>query len=149
MEEGFKTVDQILIEIAKEEGMSLKEVRDIWSHQKIYIKKQMEKEAVYSIFIPYIGTLSLNVKQYTKEIKGKAKIFYKEFIEKVEKLKVHANYSEYANSHNRITGVNRIARYIIAHYETGVLKSKKILEHKKCWEIISKYSNGAFKKNKE
>jgi hypothetical protein len=148
MKEGFKTVEEILLEVAKEEGMTLKEVKDVWDHQKVYIKKKMEQENVYSIFLPSIGTLSLNVKQYTKEIKGKARSFYKDFINKVDNLVKHDNYSEYKNAHKKITGVNRLARYIVAHYETGIAKSKKILEHKKCWEIISKYSNGAFKKNK-
>jgi hypothetical protein len=148
MKEGFKTVEEILLEVAKDEGMTLKEVNDVWKHQKVYIKKQMEKEGVYSIFLPSIGTLSLNVKQYTKEIKGKAKSFYKDFINKVEKLLQHEKYSEFGNAHKKVTGVNRLARYIIGHYDTGIKRTKKIIEHKNCWDIITKYSNGAFEKNK-
>lgn len=146
MKEGYKTVDEILLEVAKEEGMTLKETKDLWNHQKEYIKKQMEKEDVYSIFLPFIGTLSLNVKQYIKEVKGKKKSFYANFISKVEKLLNHENYLEYNNSHKRVTGVNRLARYIVSKYITEEVKSKKIIEHKKCWEVIGKYSNGSFNK---
>lgn len=149
MKEGFKSVDEILLEVAKEEGLSIREIKDIWRHQKVYVKKRMEQEGVYAIFIPYIGTLSLNIKQYTKEVKGKTKTFYKDFIDKVKLLITHEEYSMYKNAHKKITGVSRLARYIINHYNTGLKKSRSIIEHKKCWDIISKHSNGAFEKNKE
>ncbi len=146
MKEGFKNVKDILKEVAEEEGLSVKEINDLWRHQKIYIKKQQSLKGVYSIFLPFIGTLSLNVKQAEKEIKGKSKEFYKEFLEKIKLLKLHPNYREYSNAHKKVTGVNRLARYVIRNYDTGIEKTKKILLHKQCWDIISKYSNKIFKK---
>lgn len=149
MKEGFKTVDEILAEIGEEEGMSLKEMKDLWGHQKKYIQKQMDTEGVYAIFLPYIGTLSINVKQFTKEIKNKTRSIYKDFIDKVFNLKNHENYTKFGNAHKRVTGVNRLTRYIISNYYTGIEKSKNILINNKCWSIIEKYSNGGYKKREE
>ena len=149
MKEGFKTVNEILKEVAAEEGMTQKEIRDIWAHQKEYIKIQMEKEEVYAIFLPYIGTLSLNVKQFYNEIKGKSRNFYANFIHKVDKLLQHEKYGEFTNSHKRVTGVNRLTRHIIKNYITEENKSKKLIDHKKCWGIITKYSNGTLNKIKQ
>lgn len=147
MKEGFRSIEDILIEVGEEEGMSFKEMNDIWEHQKKYIKKQMDSEEVYAILLPFIGTLSLNVKQFTKQLKGKTRSFYKNFISKVDKLQQHENYSEFGNSHKRITGVNRLTRYIINKYNTEIIKSKRLLVHNKCWSIIEKYSNGIYEKN--
>lgn len=147
MKDGFKSIEDILDEVAEEEGLSRREIKDIYRHQKRYINKQMEKEDVYAIFIPFIGTLSLNVKQAEKEIRGKKRNVYSSFIKKVSKLKKHENYSEYSNSHKRVTGVNRLARYIMNHYDTGVEKIKRLIPHKKCWDVIEKYSNNKFTKN--
>lgn len=149
MEEGFKSIDEILEEVAKEEKMTKSEIRDLWNHQKIYTQKQMDKEGVYAIFLPFIGTLSLNIKQYTKELRRKKRNVYKTLTNKVIKLKEHENFSKHSNSHKRVIGVNRLTRYIINHYHTGLHKSKKILKHEKCWDVITKYSNGVFKKREE
>lgn len=149
MKEGFRPIDDILSEIGEEEGMSLEEMKDIWNHQRKYTQKQMDTEGVYSIFLPFIGTLSLNVKQFDKEVKGKTRSLYQGFIDKVTNLKEHENYTKYGNSHKRVTGVNRLARYIITNYDTGLDRSKNILIHNKCWDIISKYSNGVFEKRDE
>ena len=132
MKEGFRSVDEILAEVAKDEGMSMAEIRDVWSHQKKYIKKLMDTEGVYSIFLPCIGTLSLNVKQFNKEIRGKTRSFYKNFIDKAANLLEHEDYTMYENSHKKVTGVNRLARYIITNYHTGIEKSKNIIVHTKC-----------------
>ena len=149
MREGFKSIKEILKEVAEDERMTWTEIEDLWLHQKNYVKKQMEKEDVYAIFIPFIGTLSLNVKQLTAELKGKNKRKHKKIINKVENLKNHENYTKYRNSHKKITGVNRLARYIISKYNTGLDRSKNLLTRHKCWEIISKYSNGNFEKREE
>tara|TARA_R110002012_G_scaffold119169_2_gene268160 strand:- start:161 stop:604 length:444 start_codon:yes stop_codon:yes gene_type:complete len=146
MKEGYRSLKEILKEVGEEEGLSMKEINDIWLHQKTYIKKSMEMEGVYSILLPFIGTLSLNVKQYAKEIKGKKREFYDNFTKKVEELKKHPNYSQYENAHKRVTGVNRLARYIISKYDTGLKKNKKLIVKSKCWKIIEKYSNGVFEK---
>jgi hypothetical protein len=146
MKEGFKSIDEILEEVAKDEGMTLKETTDLWNHQKKYIKDQMDKEGVYAIFLPFVGTLSLNTKQYVKEIRGKVKELYLDFINKAEKLKEHENYTYFKNSHKKVTGVNRLARYIIRYYDTGVTRGKKLMAHNKCWDIIYKYSNNNYSK---
>ena len=80
-------------------------------------KKKMEEEDVYAIFIPFIGTLSLNVKQYIKEIKHKNRKFYKNFIEKVEKLLKHENYTKYGNAHKKTTAIHRLVSYIIDTFD--------------------------------
>ena len=149
MKDGYKSINDILKEVAQDEGMSFREVRDLWGHQKKYIKKQMETDGVYAIFLPYIGTLSLNVKQFHKELRGKCKERYADFIQKVKNLENDHRYTEFNNAHKRITGVNRIARYLIRHYHTGIEKIKKILPHKYCWPIIEQYSNGVFEKRDE
>lgn len=146
MKQGFKSIKDILLEVAEEEGLNRTEIKDIWNHQESYIKKKMEQEGVYAIFIPFLGTLSLNVKQFSKEIKGKSRSFYKDFIKKVKDLKNHKNYKKYANAHKKVTGVNRLARYIISRYHTGIEVSKNLIVHSKCWEIIEKYSNGVYEK---
>ena len=148
MFDGFKSIDTILKEVAEEEGMPLREVKDLWKHQKTYIKELMDTPNIFAILLPYIGTLSLNVKQYKKEIKNKSRSFHSNFINKVEALQEHTEYSQYGNSHKKVTGVNRLARYIIRTYETGIKRNYKILEHAKCWDIISKYSNDKYEKKK-
>lgn len=149
MNEGYKSISDIVKEVAEEEGMTHSEVRDVWEHQKRYVKTQMETEGVYAIFLPFIGTLSLNTKQFSKEIKNKIRKTHSLIIDKVEKLSKHSNYTKYKNSHKRVTGVNRLARYIIRHYETGIDKNKKLIAHKKCWKTIYKYSNNNFIKKQE
>lgn len=146
MKEGFKTINEILREVAKEEDMSWAEIEDVWLHQKNYILKQMEEKEVYAIFIPSIGTLSLNVKQFIKEIKYKNKEFYQKIIHKAEGLKKNKNYTKYGNSHKKTTGVHRLVKYIVNNFEVEEIKKRKLVLHKKCWEIISKYSNGILKK---
>ena len=146
MKEGFKTIQEIIKEVGEEEGFSYNEMEDIWIHQRNYIKKMQEKEGVYAIFLPFIGTLSLNVKQAKKELKGKSKEFYKNFLKKVEDLQLHPNYTQYHNSHKKVTGVNRLARNIIRRFETFIEKERKLIPHKDCWEIIEKYSNNIFTK---
>ena len=146
MKEGFKTINEILLEVAEEEGMSWTEIEDVWLHQKSYIVKQMDKKEVYAIFIPSIGTLSLNVKQFIKEIKYKNKEFYQNFIDKVKNLKENKNYTKYGNSHKKTTGIHRIVKYIVTNFEVEEIKKRKLVLHKKCWELISKYSNGILKK---
>jgi hypothetical protein len=149
MKDGYKSINEILKEVAEEEGMPLKEIIDLWKHQKTYIKKLMDAPNIFAIFLPYIGTLSLNVKQYTKEIKNKSRSLHSGFIDKVAILKTHPEYSQFGNSHKRVTGVNRLTRYIIRTYETGLKRSNRIIEHTKCWDIISKYSNDIYKKKEE
>ena len=149
MKEGFKSINEILLEVAEEEGMTEREIKDLWKHQIKYTQQQMDTDGVYAIFLPFIGTLSLNVKQLTAELKGKNKRKHKKIINKVENLKNHENYTKYRNSHKKITGVNRLARYIISKYKTGLDRSKNLLTRHKCWEIISKYSNGNFEKREE
>ena len=146
MNDGFKDIADILKEVSEDEGMSLREVQDIFRHQKLFVQKNMEDKEVYAIFIPFVGTLSLNIKQAEKEIKGKVRKTYSEFTDKVKNLKKLKGYKEYGNSHKRVTGVNRLARYIKNHYETGEIKPKRIIPHKDCWETIQKYSNNKFKK---
>ena len=149
MKEGFKSINEILLEVAEEEGMTERDIKDLWKHQIKYTQQQMDTDGVYAIFLPFIGTLSLNVKQLTAELKGKNKRKHKKIINKVENLKNHENYTKYRNSHKKITGVNRLARYIISKYNTGLDRSKNLLTRHKCWEIISKYSNGNFEKREE
>ena len=149
MKDGFKSIEEILEEVGAEEGMSIEEMRDIWEHQKTYTKKRMEEEGVYAIFLPFIGTLSLNVKQFKKQLKGKTRSLHENFIRKTKSLLEDENFGQYNNSHKKITGVNRLARYIIKSYHTGIDKSKRLLVHTKCWDIIEKYSNGAFEKREE
>lgn len=146
MQEGFKSIKEILYEVAEEEGMTWTEIEDLWLHQKKYIKKKMDQEDVYAIFIPSIGTLSLNVKQYIKEIKHKNRKFYKNFRDKVEKLKANENYTKYGNSHKKTTAIHRLVNYIIDKFEIEESKKETLIIHKKCWDIISKYSNGVLKK---
>lgn len=146
MKEGFKSIDEILKEVAEDEGMTFEEVKDLWDHQKNYIKKQMDTEGVYAIFLPYIGTLSLNVKQFSKELTNKTRDTYRNFINKVAKLKDHEKYTKFDNAHKKVTGVNRLARYIVNNYQTGIEISKKLLAHNKCWNIITKYSNKGYEK---
>lgn len=146
MEEGFKSMKEILLEVAEDEGMTWTEIEDVWLHQKKYIKKKMEEEDVYAIFIPFIGTLSLNVKQYIKEIKHKNRKFYKNFIEKVEKLLKHENYTKYGNAHKKTTAIHRLVSYIIDTFDIDEDKKEALVTHKKGWDIISKYSNGVLKK---
>lgn len=145
MREGYKSIKDILTEVAEEEGMTYRELKDVWNHQKHYIKKLMDKENIYAIFLPTIGTLSLNTKQADREKRGKDKSYYKSFLEKVEALKNHENYRTYKNSHKRVTGVNRLYRYINSTYETGT-EEKKLSPHKECWNTILKYSNNVYKK---
>lgn len=149
MQEGFKSIKEILYEVAEEEGMSWTEIEDVWLHQKKYINKKMEEPDVYAIFLPFIGTLSLNIKQYIKGIKHKNRKFYKDFIEKVEKLKKHENFGKYANAHKKSTAIHRLAAYIIDKFVVEEEKKKVLVTHKKCWDLISKYSNGALKKKED
>ena len=144
MKEGFKTDSDVLIEIAEEEGLSMREVRDLWKHQKNYIKKLMEQDDVYSIRIPFIGTYCLNVKQAKKEKERRKDDLYHKFYDKIEKLLDHPNFNYFKNAHKRVTGVNRLARVIVRHYDTEVKKPRRLMPHKKCWKIIENYSNGNY-----
>lgn len=146
MKEGYKSIEDIIKEVAKDEGVAVKEVADIWNHQQSYVKKQMDSDDVYAIFLPFIGTLSLNVKQYSKEIRGRIKGLYKTIVKKVTKLKEHENYTEFSNAHKKITGVNKLTRKIIKNFDTGVESTRGVMLHKKCWDIITKYSNGVYSK---
>lgn len=145
MEEGFKSIRDILKEVAEDEGMTWTEIEDVWIHQKKYIKNKMENKEVYAIFLPFIGTLSLNTKQYIKEIKYKNRKFYKNFINKVESLKKHDNYTKYGNAHKKTTAIHRLVNYIINNFDIEEKKKETLTIHKKCWDIISKYSNGVLK----
>lgn len=148
MKEGFKSINEILLEVAEEEGMDFAEIKDVWKHQKKYVKQQMDSEKVYAIFLPFIGTLSLNVKQYTREIRGKTRSLYEKLISKIKKLKNHENYTGYGNAHKKVTGVIRLTEHIISNYKTGLESKKNMLIHSKCWDVLSKHSNGAFNKIK-
>lgn len=149
MKEGYKDIDDILKEVAEDENMTIKEVRDLWEHQKLYIKKQMDEEGVYSIFLPYIGTLSLNVTQVKKEIQWSVRQNHVKFLEKVEALKNHEKFNLCENSHKRVTGVNRLARYIIKNFYSGIESVAKLIKHKECWEVIEKHSNSPFDKREK
>lgn len=149
LKDGYKDIKEILKEVAMDEGMTYTEIRDVWEHQKHYIKKKMEEKGVYSIFLPWIGTLSLNVKQFKVEIKGKTRKFYKDFIEKKEELEKDPRYKPTGNAHKRVTGVNKLARNIIRHYHTERDYVRKLIPQKECWPIIEKYSNGGYEKRDE
>jgi len=149
VKDGFKTIQEILEEVAEDEGMSKREIQDLWEHQKKYIKKQMEEENVYAISLPYIGNLSLNLKQASKEIRGLNKVVYKEFIEKTNNLVSHKDFKIFGNAHKRVTGVNRLARRIIKNFHTEIDKPRRLIMHKKCWDIIAKYSNDMYKKREK
>lgn len=149
MKEGHKSIDDILREVAEDEGMNFRQIRDVWKHQKLYIKKKMEQDDVYAIFLPSLGTLCLNTKQYLRERRGKNREYYKTLKEKVERLINHQRYGIYGNAHKKITGVNKIARYVIKHFHTGIEVTRKIIPHKICWPIIEKYSNGGYEKRDE
>lgn len=149
MKEGYKSIEEILQEVADEEGIDIREIKDVWKHQKFYVKNQMDAKGVYAIFLPFIGTLSLNTKQFSVEIKGRIRGLYKNFVNKVNDLENHENYNKFANSHKKLTGVNRLARRVIKKYKTGLKTTRSLLVHNKCWEIIAKYSNGVYDKNND
>lgn len=142
MKEGYKSIEDILKEVGEEEVMSQREMNDLWKHQKDYINKKQEEEGVYAIFVPFIGTLSLNVKQYTAEVRSKNKSYYKEFTDKINKLKSDIRYVKYSNAHKKVTGVHRLIKYITEKFETEK-NLRKWLASKTTerWELISKYSN--------
>lgn len=141
MKEGTRYIEDILLEVGEEEGMSKSEMNDLWNHQMAFVKKQAEKEGVYSIFLPYIGTMTLNVKQVLKEMRKRHKRHYLDLIDKVKKLKKHENYTTYNNAHKRVTAANRLARRIIKNYVTDMDKNTRLLFREECWPLISKYSN--------
>lgn len=146
MKEGFRTDEDILREVAKEEGMTIHEIRDVWLHQRKYINKLQEEEGIYAIFLPYIGTLSLNVKQFKKELRYKNKPTYTAFIEKVNKLENDERYKKYGNAHKKTTGIHKLTNYIINNYKTDLIFKKVLAFHKECWSIIEKYSNDVLEK---
>jgi len=146
LKEGTRYIQDILHEVAEEEGMSKKEIRDVWNHQKRYIKQLMDKPGIYSIDIPFLGTLCYNTKYFDKFIEKKwKKDKYKGQIQKSKEIKEHSNYTLYSNAHKRVPGVLRMARSIIRRFETGI-KKRKLIAHKKCIQIISNFSNELYNK---
>ena len=55
--EGIRYIEDILKEVAKEQGLSEKEVREIWKIHKKYIKQCMNDPNITVINIPYVGLL--------------------------------------------------------------------------------------------
>lgn len=145
MQEGYKSIKEILKEVGEEENLTLNEMNDLWNHHKKYINKKQEESGVYAIFLPYIGTLSLNVKQYKKEIKHKNRTFYSKFSQKVNSLISDPNYKKYSNAHKKVTGVHRLIKYVTENYKTKKPLEYYIEFHKKCWNLIAKYSNDKLK----
>ena len=146
MKEGYCSIEDILKEVGEEEGLTKAEVNDLWKHQKAYINKKQEEEEVYAIFIPFIGTLSLNVKQYALEIKHKNRSYYKNLTVKINSLKNDSNYKKYSNAHKKVTGVHRLLKYITEKFKTEKTLKEYILSYEKRWDIISKYSNNKLEK---
>jgi hypothetical protein len=149
LKEGYKDINEILREVGEEEGLNMNEMKDIWRHQKKYINQKQEEDGVYAIFIPFIGTLTLNVKQYTKEIRHRNKYYYTEFIKKVEKLKNDIRYKKYSNAHKKTIGIHKLVNYITNKFETEKNFRQYVKNPKNCWELISKYSNDKLKKKDE
>lgn len=145
MKEGFKSIKEILLEVSEDENMSYKEVQDLWIHQREYVKKKMTEDNVYAVYIPYIGTLSLNTAQFDREIKYKNRKVYKKFIDKVTKLKNNVKFTVYGNSHKKTTSVTRLIKYLHKNFIIEYKNRKFYSVHSKCWDIISKYSNGVLK----
>lgn len=146
MNSGVKHINDILKEVAKEEGMSVRAIKDVWKHQLKYTKDQMDNPDVFSIFLPYLGHLSLNVKAFTAHLSGINKKTQPDLIDKVERLKNHENYGMYENAHKRVNASNRLGRMIIRNYQTGIYNSKRLLKDTFCWPLIQKYSNGFLEK---
>lgn len=149
IKEGYITVKEIIEEISQEEGIPKSQLTDIWKHQKLYTQKLMETEDVFSIFLPFIGHLSLNVKQVKVELKNRSRKVYEKFLNKVKKLEEHDNFTYYGNPHKKVTGVNRLARRIIKRYHTDIVKERKLIPTKLCWRIIENYSNNKYKKKED
>lgn len=149
MKEGHKDIKDILKEVGQEVNLSEKEMQDLWEHQKRYINKLQEKEDVFAIFLPYIGTLSLNTRQYKREIKIKNRVFYKNFSAKVKKLMNHENFTMHQNAHKKTTSIHRLTKYILNHYNAEDDMKKTLPFHRKCWNIIAKYSNDVYQKLKK
>lgn len=149
MKEGFRDIRDILKEVGEEEGFTYTEMNHLFKHQKHYINKLQEQEGVYAIFFPFLGTYAINVKQAEREIRGKSKNHYAKFLKKIEVLKKHPKYKKNANAHKRVIGLNRIVRYITRTFETGIEPIKFLYPHRKCWDIVQKYSNNFYKKKDE
>jgi hypothetical protein len=147
VKEGHKDIKDILKEVGDEEGFSEKEMMDLWEHQKRYINKLQDTEDVYAIFLPYLGTLSLNTKQYKRDIKVKNRSFYKDFGDKVKKLMKHKDFTLCQNAHKKTTSVHRLTKYLLRYYDTGLEVKETLKKHNRCWEVIAKYSNNVFKKS--
>ncbi len=146
MKEGYKDIKEILQEVGEEEGMSSREMNDLWKHQIVYTKLMMEKEGVYAILLPYIGSLNINIKQAERELINKKKELYTSFLDKVDKMLNHFKYGKYNNAHKKMTGVNKMAQRIVNYFFTGEVKYKEYIKHDKCYDLIENYSNDKYEK---
>lgn len=57
LKEGTRDIEDILNEVAMEEGYTKQDVREVFNIHKKYIKHIMEKEDSYKIRLPYFGFL--------------------------------------------------------------------------------------------
>lgn len=146
MREGFKSIKEILIEVGEEENLSYKEIQDLWIHQREYTKSKMSDDETCAIYIPYIGTLSLNVSTYKKCLKYKNRKVYKNFINKVKNLKENKNYTHFGNAHKKRSSILKLIRYIFKNFKVEEDFKNIFSSTSKCWSIISKYSNNKLSK---
>lgn len=149
MKDGYKDVDEILLEVAEEEGMTKTEIRDLWKHQRSYVIKQMTTPEIYAIHIPFIGTISLNIKQFKTERKGRNYIHYSDFMDKGRELMNKDDFKKYGNAHKKTSSIHKLINYILKKFETGVEYEEVRNRHHKMWDVIAKYSNGKYNKKEE
>lgn len=156
MKDGYKSIDKILEEVWQEEKqrnpkIKLSNIKDVWKYNIEYLQHLQEDEETVAIKIPYIGTLSLNLKQFKIEKKGYSKKKYKNFFEKAAKLRedllvIKRKDSNYKSVHEKMAGLNRLYKYITRTYDTGATEAVHLVRQRETIETIEKYSNDVYQK---
>lgn len=144
MKKGVKYIWDILREVAKEEGRSYEEVKELWRIHMEYVKDKIDEEDTYILEIPHIGNLYFSGFLYTlKDSKSRNKIDElrgkkANLVEMITASKNSEGKTKYIYPQERRPNINKLYKSINNHINNT---KKKYTSTNKMIKQIEKYSN--------
>jgi hypothetical protein len=138
MKSGTRFMSDIISAVAKKNGLSQKDVQEVWDHQKRIVPILMDDEETTRIKIPFVGRLVMSTYLYTK---APARI-NQNVGKKCREIMSDPTYTDMTSRHYQRPNFMKLFRWVNKYYNTGYTP-RLYANPTKCFNTIQQFSNGA------
>ena len=155
LNKGISYIEDILKEVAEEEGYDLGQVKEIWKKHRAYVKELMDDPDVHIIELPHLANLYFNANTANhiareKNTKKETKSYMKEKAEDIENKIEEDKENNQSSTNYRYPqksrgGIYKLYRNIVRTVLGEKLKGGGYRNNKFLSKLFEDYSNGKLK----